>query len=188
MPSSPDLSSFATETSWILSSPRPTGVSNTSARSPTSSPGGPSSTCWRIRAAPSTPFACSSHQLSSVAATESFAGVPTKKRNIRAKRSSSIAWKRASPRTNTPQQNGVSERVGRTLCSMVRCFLVDSGFPPKLWGELMLTAPYLCNRMPHSGLDIARRRSSGYTARRPTCLISRSSALELSSASRIPRS
>ena len=34
--------------------------------------------------------------------------------------------------TNTPQQNGVSERVGRTLCSMVRCLLVDSGLPPKL--------------------------------------------------------
>ena len=54
---------------------------------------------------------------------------------------------------NTPQQNGVSERVGRTLCSMVCCLLVDSGLPPKLWGELMLTAAYPCNRMPHSGLD-----------------------------------
>ena len=56
--------------------------------------------------------------------------------------------------TNTPQQNDVSERFGRTLCGMVCCLLVDSGFPPKLWGELMLTAVYLCNRMPHSGLDM----------------------------------
>ena len=56
--------------------------------------------------------------------------------------------------TNTPQQNGVSKRVGRTLCSMVRCLLVDDGLPPKLWGELMLTAAYLYNRMPHSGLDM----------------------------------
>ena len=55
--------------------------------------------------------------------------------------------------TYTPQQNGVSERVGRTLCSMVCCLLVESGLPLKLWGELMLTAAYLCNRMPHSGLD-----------------------------------
>ena len=37
---------------------------------------------------------------------------------------------------------------------MVRCRLVDSELPLKLWGELMLTAAYLCNRMPHSGLDM----------------------------------
>ena len=36
--------------------------------------------------------------------------------------------------TNTPQQNSVSEPVGRALCSMVRCLLVDSELPPKLWG------------------------------------------------------
>ena len=34
--------------------------------------------------------------------------------------------------TNTPQENGASERVGRTLCSMARCLPVDSGLPPKL--------------------------------------------------------
>ena len=39
--------SFVTATSWALSPPRPTGVSNTSAKSQTSSPGGPPSTCWR---------------------------------------------------------------------------------------------------------------------------------------------
>ena len=36
--------------------------------------------------------------------------------------------------TNTPQQIGVSKRVGRTLCAMVRCMRVDSGLPPFLWG------------------------------------------------------
>ena len=56
--------------------------------------------------------------------------------------------------TNTPQYDGVSERVGWTLCSMVCCLLVDSGLPPKLWEELILTAAYLCNRMPHSGFDM----------------------------------
>ena len=86
---------------------------------------------------------------------------------------------------NTPQQNGVSERVGRTLCSMVRCLLVDSGLPPKLWGELMLaTFATLC----HTPGLTWRRRSSGYMARRSICRISRSSALELSSTSRMPRS
>ena len=37
---------------------------------------------------------------------------------------------------------------------MVRCFLVDNGLPFKLWGEIMLTAAHLCNRMPHSRLDM----------------------------------
>ncbi|CAN0369168.1 unnamed protein product, partial [Ascophyllum nodosum] len=50
------------------------------------------------------------------------------------------------------QQIGVSELVGQTLCSMVRCLLVDSGVPPTMCGELMLMATYLCNRMPHSRL------------------------------------
>ena len=56
--------------------------------------------------------------------------------------------------TNTPQQNSMSERAGRTVCSMIRCLLVDSGLPSKLWGESMLTATYLCSRMPHPGLDM----------------------------------
>ena len=47
--------------------------------------------------------------------------------NTRAKRSSST---QEFATTNTPQKHGVSERVGRALCSMVRCVLVDSGLPP----------------------------------------------------------
>ena len=56
--------------------------------------------------------------------------------------------------TNTPQKVGVSERVGRTLCAMVRCIRVDRGLPPFLWGELMMAASYSCNRIPHSGLNM----------------------------------
>ena len=41
-------------------------------------------------------------------------------------------------------------RVGQTLCGMVRCMDVDGGLPPFLWGELMMTASYLCDRIPHS--------------------------------------
>ena len=55
--------------------------------------------------------------------------------------------------TNTPQQIGANERVGRTLAGMVRCLLADSGLPHFLWGELFLTASYLCNRAPHSALN-----------------------------------
>ena len=54
--------------------------------------------------------------------------------------------------TNTPQQNGVSERDGQTLATMTRCLLKDGRFPRSLWGELLLTAVYICNRSPHSAL------------------------------------
>ena len=32
--------------------------------------------------------------------------------------------------TSTPQQTGVSERVGRALCAMVRCMRIGCGLPP----------------------------------------------------------
>ena len=56
--------------------------------------------------------------------------------------------------TNTLQQIVVLERVERTLCAMVRCVCVDSGLPPFLWGELMIAASYICNRSPHSALNM----------------------------------
>ena len=54
--------------------------------------------------------------------------------------------------TNTPQQNGVSERDGQTLAQITRCLMKDGNFPPSLWGELIFTAAYLSNRSPHSAL------------------------------------
>ena len=54
--------------------------------------------------------------------------------------------------TNTPQQIGANERLGRTPAGMVRCLFSDSGLPPFLWGELFLTASYLSNRAPHAAL------------------------------------
>ncbi|CAN0393136.1 unnamed protein product, partial [Laminaria digitata] len=55
--------------------------------------------------------------------------------------------------TNTLQQNGVSERDGRTIANIARCLLKDAGFPKSLWGEMFFTATYLVNRMPHSALQ-----------------------------------
>ena len=54
--------------------------------------------------------------------------------------------------TNTPQQNGVSERDGQTLAQITRCLMKDGNFPPSSWGELIFTAAYLSNRSPHSAL------------------------------------
>ena len=56
--------------------------------------------------------------------------------------------------TNTPQQIGMSERVGGTLAAMVRCMLADSRLPTFPWGELMFTAAYVGNRAPHSALNM----------------------------------
>ena len=56
--------------------------------------------------------------------------------------------------TNTPQQIGMSERVGRTLAAMVRCMLADSGLPNFFWGEMMFTAAFLGNRAPHSAIGM----------------------------------
>eukprot|EP00903_Cladosiphon_okamuranus_P021627 g19885.t1 len=54
--------------------------------------------------------------------------------------------------TNTPQQNGVSERDGRTILDMTRCILIDTGLPKFLWGEICETAVFLINRSPHRAI------------------------------------
>ncbi|CAA9994150.1 unnamed protein product [Nesidiocoris tenuis] len=52
----------------------------------------------------------------------------------------------------TPQQNGVAERMGRTVIEKARCLLFDSELPRKYWGEALNTAIYLKNRSPTSAL------------------------------------
>ncbi|CAN0453265.1 unnamed protein product, partial [Ectocarpus sp. 12 AP-2014] len=54
---------------------------------------------------------------------------------------------------NTPQQIGANEHAARTLAAMVRCLLTDSGLPQFLCGELVQTAVYLSNRVPHEALE-----------------------------------
>ncbi|KAI3815113.1 hypothetical protein L1987_14769 [Smallanthus sonchifolius] len=56
-----------------------------------------------------------------------------------------IIHERTSP--FTPQQNGLAERKNRTLCEMVNCMLNQSGLPNNLWGEALLTACYVHNRI-----------------------------------------
>ena len=52
----------------------------------------------------------------------------------------------------TPQQNGVSERMNRTLVETVRSMLHDSGLPHRFWAEALSTAAYLINRSPTTTL------------------------------------
>ncbi|GJV62248.1 zinc finger, CCHC-type containing protein [Tanacetum coccineum] len=49
----------------------------------------------------------------------------------------------------TPQQNGVAKRKNRALKEMVNSMLSYSGLSEGFWGESMLTACYLLNRVPN---------------------------------------
>ena len=48
----------------------------------------------------------------------------------------------------TPQQNGVAERKNRTLKEMINSMLNSSGLLHNLWGEALLTANVILNRIP----------------------------------------
>jgi hypothetical protein len=50
----------------------------------------------------------------------------------------------------TPEQNGVSERLNRTLVEKARTMMIESGVSNELWGEAILCATYLTNRSPCS--------------------------------------
>jgi transposase InsO family protein len=48
----------------------------------------------------------------------------------------------------TPQQNGVAERRNRTLLEMVRSMMAQANLPITYWGDALLTATYVLNRVP----------------------------------------
>lgn len=52
----------------------------------------------------------------------------------------------------TPSQNGVAERKNRSLVEMVRCMLNDAELPRELWGEAVVAANFLQNRMTSNAL------------------------------------
>lgn len=53
----------------------------------------------------------------------------------------------------TPQQNGVAEKMNRTLVEMARCMLLNSDLCIGFWAEAIDTACYVRNRCPTSALD-----------------------------------
>nr|KYP32301.1 Retrovirus-related Pol polyprotein from transposon TNT 1-94 [Cajanus cajan] len=53
----------------------------------------------------------------------------------------------------TPQQNGVAERMNRTLNERARCMRLKSGLPKMFWAEAVSTAAFLINRGPSVPLN-----------------------------------
>jgi hypothetical protein len=57
------------------------------------------------------------------------------------------------PRVNTLQQNGVAKRKNRHLLEVTHFLMLDMHVPNTYWGNVLLTATYLINRMPSRALD-----------------------------------
>jgi hypothetical protein len=57
---------------------------------------------------------------------------------------------------HTPEQNGVAERMVRTITERMRCMLVHFDLPEKLWGEAAITAAHCVNIIPSSvrGMEV----------------------------------
>jgi len=49
----------------------------------------------------------------------------------------------------SPESNGLAERKDRTLKEMMNVMLISSNAPDNLWGEALLIACFLQNRIPH---------------------------------------
>lgn len=62
-----------------------------------------------------------------------------------------IKHEKTVPRT--PQQNGVAERMNRTIMEKVRSMLSNSSLEKNFWAEVVMIACYLINRSPTTSLD-----------------------------------
>ncbi|KAG8481022.1 hypothetical protein CXB51_025745 [Gossypium anomalum] len=54
---------------------------------------------------------------------------------------------------HTPQQNGVVERINRTIMEKVRCMLSNANLPKSFWAEAASTACFLINRSPSVAIE-----------------------------------
>ena len=62
-----------------------------------------------------------------------------------------ISWQKATP--YTPQQNGVAERMNKTLMERARSMLSGAELGQEFWVEVVDTTCYLANRSPSSALE-----------------------------------
>ena len=54
---------------------------------------------------------------------------------------------------HTPQQNGLAERMNRTLIEKVRCMLFSANLSKHFWAKAVTIAAYLINRSPFTALN-----------------------------------
>lgn len=66
----------------------------------------------------------------------------------------------------TPEQNGMAERMNRTLVEKARCMLIDANLSKRHWGEAICAAAYIINRSPCSG-SIDKTPEEIWSGRRP---------------------
>lgn len=53
----------------------------------------------------------------------------------------------------SPESNGISERLNRTLLEMARSMLFGAKLPAKLWPQAISASLYIKNRLPHSAIS-----------------------------------
>ena len=53
---------------------------------------------------------------------------------------------------DSPEMNGLAERMNRTILEKAKCMCVHAGLPYSLWAEAASTATYIYNRLPNSPL------------------------------------
>ena len=54
---------------------------------------------------------------------------------------------------DTPQQNGVAERMNQTILEKVRCMLSNARLGKEFWAEAVVYACHLINRLPSTAIE-----------------------------------
>jgi transposase InsO family protein len=68
----------------------------------------------------------------------------------------------------TPQENGVAERMNRTLVEMARSMLQDAGLPDTYWGDAILYSAHILNRVPTRAIDGNITPHEAFTGNKPS--------------------
>ena len=67
----------------------------------------------------------------------------------------------------SPEQNGVAERMNRTLMESARSMMAHAGLPNRYWAEAVATATYVKNRTPTTAIREARTPYECWYNRKP---------------------
>jgi transposase InsO family protein len=73
--------------------------------------------------------------------------------------------KRPLTTPSTPQQNGMAERRNRTLLEMVRSMMTQANLPISYWGDALLIAAYILNRV--SSKSVPSTLYESWTGKKP---------------------